>query len=105
MILPVLERGGMAIIDEIDNDLHPHLLPHLIDLFKFEHTNPHQAQLIFSCHTPEVLNILKKHQIYLVQKENQESEAWRLDEVVGVRADDNLYAKYMAGAFDAVPNV
>ena len=105
MILPVLESGGMAIIDEIDNDLHPHLLPHLIDLFKFEHTNPHQAQLIFSCHTPEVLNILKKHQIYLVQKENQESEAWRLDEVVGVRADDNLYAKYMAGAFDAVPNV
>jgi predicted ATPase len=105
MILPVLERGGMAIIDEIDNDLHPHLLPHLIDLFKFEHTNPHQAQLIFSCHTPQVLNILKKHQIYLVQKENQESEAWRLDEVVGVRADDNLYAKYMAGAFDAVPNV
>jgi predicted ATPase len=105
MILPVLERGGMAIIDEIDNDLHPHLLPHLIDLFKFEHTNPHQAQLIFSCHTPEVLNILKKHQIYLVQKESQESEAWRLDEVVGVRADDNLYAKYMAGAFDAVPNV
>jgi predicted ATPase len=95
----------VAIIDEIDNDLHPHLLPHLIDLFKFEHTNPHQAQLIFSCHTPEVLNILKKHQIYLVQKENQESEAWRLDEVVGVRADDNLYAKYMAGAFDAVPNV
>lgn len=105
MILPVLERGGVAIIDEIDNDLHPHLLPHLIDLFKFEHTNPHQAQLIFSCHTPEVLNILKKHQIYLVQKENQESEAWRLDEVAGVRADDNLYAKYMAGAFDAVPNV
>jgi len=95
----------VAIIDEIDNDLHPHLLPHLIDLFKFEHTNPHQAQLIFSCHTPEVLNILKKHQIYLVQKENQESEAWRLDEVVGVRSDDNLYAKYMAGAFDAVPNV
>ncbi len=74
MILPVLERGGMAIIDEIDNDLHPHLLPHLIDLFKFGHTNPHQAQLIFSCHTPEVLNILKKHQIYLVQKDNQESE-------------------------------
>jgi AAA15 family ATPase/GTPase len=36
----------VAIIDEIDNDLHPHLLPHLIDLFKFEHTNPHQAQLI-----------------------------------------------------------
>jgi AAA15 family ATPase/GTPase len=94
----------VAIIDEIDNDLHPHLLPHLIDLFKFEHTNPHQAQLyLVVIHLKS--EYLKKHQIYLVQKENQESEAWRLDEVVGVRADDNLYAKYMAGAFDAVPNV
>jgi predicted ATPase len=63
--------------------LHPHLLPHLIDLFKFEHTNPHQAQLIFSCHTPEVFNILQKHQIYLCRKRIK-SEAWRLDEVVGV---------------------
>lgn len=105
LLLPILHIGGIAIIDEIDNDLHPLLLPLILDLFKFEHTNPHQAQLIFSCHTPEVLNILQKHQVYLVQKQNQESEAWRLDEVVGVRADDNLYAKYMAGAFDAIPNV
>lgn len=104
-ILPVLDRGGIAIIDELDNDLHPHLLPHLMDLFKFERSNPHQAQLIFTCHTPEVLNLLKKHQVYLVQKDQQQSEAWRLDEVAGLRADDNLYAKYMAGALNAVPDL
>ncbi|MGP3427029.1 AAA family ATPase, partial [Escherichia coli] len=68
-------------------------------------TNPHQAQLIFTCHTPEVLNRLQKHQIYLCEKQQQISDAWRLDEVVGVRADDNLYAKYMAGALGAVPEL
>ena len=104
-ILPVLYRGGLAVIDEIDNDLHPHLLPHILDLFKHKHTNPHQAQIIFTCHTPEILNLLMKHQVYLVEKEDQESEAWRLDEVTGLRADDNLYAKYMAGALSAVPNL
>ncbi|WP_250656068.1 AAA family ATPase [Alkalimarinus coralli] len=104
-ILPVLENGGVAIIDEIDNDLHPHMLPHILELFKFEHTNPRQAQIIFTCHTPEVLNLLKKHQAYLVEKIDQQSEAWRLDEVTGLRADDNLYAKYMAGALSAVPNL
>ena len=103
-ILPVLENGGLAIIDEIDNDLHPHMLPHILELFKFEHTNPHQAQIIFTCHTPEVLNLLMKHQVYLVEKEGQESDAWRLDDVVGLRSVDNLYAKYMAGALSAVPN-
>lgn len=104
-ILPVLEDGGIAIIDEIDNDLHPHILPYIVDLFKFQHTNPHNAQLIFTCHTPEILNILNKHQVYLVEKKNQFSESWRLDDIQGLRTDDNLYAKYMAGALSAVPNV
>lgn len=104
-VLPVLELGGVAVIDEIDNDLHPHLLPYIIDLFKFQHTNPLNAQLIFTCHTPEVLNLLNKHQVYLVEKKSQFSESWRLDDVLGLRADDNLYAKYMAGALSAVPNM
>lgn len=104
-LLPVLKHGGIAIFDEIDNDLHPHLLPHILELFKFKETNPYDAQIIFSCHTPEILNLLSKHQIYLVEKINQESECWRLDEVSGLRADDNLYAKYMAGALSAIPNL
>ncbi len=104
-LLTTLELGGMAVIDEIDNDLHPHLMPKILDWFRFEHSNPHQAQLIFTCHTPEVLNRLQKHQVYLCEKHDQCSTAWRLDEVVGLRADDNLYAKYMAGALGAVPDL
>ncbi|MFT4924239.1 MAG: AAA15 family ATPase/GTPase, partial [Phenylobacterium sp.] len=104
-ILPVLETGGVVIWDEMDNDLHLHMLLRLIELFKFEHTNPHHAQLIFTCHTHEVLNAFKKHQHYLVEKNSHYSESWRLDEVVGLRADDNIYAKYQAGALGAVPNM
>lgn len=104
-ILQTLQSGGIAVIDELDNDLHPHLVPLLLEWFEYEHTNPHQAQLIFTCHTPEILNLLQKHQVYLVEKQNQRSEAWRLDEMIGLRADDNLYAKYMAGALGATPEL
>ncbi|GGK02584.1 AAA family ATPase [Pseudomonas matsuisoli] len=104
-LLKALEFGGIAVIDEIDNDLHPHLMPRILDWFRFEHSNPHQAQLIFTCHTPELLNHLQKHQVYLCEKRDQCSEAWRLDEVQGLRADDNLYAKYMAGALGGVPEL
>ena len=104
-ILPVLEYGGVATIDEIDSELHPHMLPRILDLFMFEHTNPHHAQLIFTCHTPEILDLLRKHQIYLTEKVDQKSEAWRLDEIKGLRADDNLRAKYMAGALGGVPDL
>jgi hypothetical protein len=34
-----------------------------------------------------------------------ESSAWRLDSVDGIRNDHNLYAKYMAGAYGAVPEL
>lgn len=101
-VLPALSNGGVVLIDEIDNDLHPHILPYILDWFRFD--NPKHAQIVFTCHTPEILNILMKHQVYLVEKIEQESEAWRLDEVEGLRSDDNLYAKYMAGALSAVPN-
>lgn len=104
-VLGALESGGIAVIDEIDNDLHPHLMPRILDWFRFEHSNPKQAQLIFTCHTPELLNHLQKHQVYLCEKQDQCSEAWRLDEVQGLRADDNLYARYMAGALGAVPDL
>lgn len=104
-ILPVLEHGGLAIIDELDNDLHLHMLLKIIELFKSDHTNPKQAQLVFSSHSHEILNVLRKHQLYLVEKVDLNSEAWRLDKMVGLRADDNLYAKYQAGALGAVPNL
>ena len=56
--------------------------------------------------TMEVLNLLHKSQIMLVEKdENCESSAWRMDDVKGIRNDDNFYAKYMAGAYGAVPQL
>ena len=104
-IIPVLESGGVAVLDEIDSDLHFHMMVKLIELFKHKHTNPHDAQLLFSCHSHEILNLFRKHQIILTEKESLYSDAWRLDEMQGLRADDNLYAKYQAGVLGAVPNL
>lgn len=105
-ILPVLERGGLAVIDELEADLHPHMLNPILDLFFSPKTNPHNAQIIFTCHSVEVLSLLHKSQVILVEKNNEcISDAWRLDSVKGVRADDNLYAKYMAGAYGAIPQI
>lgn len=105
-ILPILEKGGLAIIDELESDLHPHMLSKVLDLFILPETNPHNAQLIFSTHSHELLNILLKEQIILVEKDsNLNTDAYRLDDVEGVRSDDNIYAKYMAGAYGAVPEI
>ncbi len=105
-LLPVLQAGGLAVIDEFENDLHPHMLEPILDLFANPATNPHGGQLLFTCHAMEVLNIVHKAQVMLVEKDaNNESSAWRLDSVEGIRSDDNFYAKYMAGAYGAVPQL
>jgi uncharacterized protein len=105
-LLPVLANGGIAVIDEFENDLHPFMLEPILDLFASEHTNPKKAQLLFTCHAMEVLNLLHKSQVMLVEKKaNCESNGWRMDTVRGIRSDDNFYAKYMAGAYGAVPQL
>ncbi len=105
-LLYTLETGGLAIIDEFENDLHPHMLEPILGLFSNPATNPRQAQLLFTCHAIEVLNLVGKSQVMLVEKDqNCESTACRMDAVQGIRSDDNFYAKYMAGAYGAVPNL
>jgi len=105
-LLPVLKSGGIAVIDELEADLHPHMLVPILDLFFDPENNPHHAQIIFTCHSLEVLNLLHKAQVVLVEKdENCTSSAWRLDDVKGIRSDDNLYAKYMGGSYGAIPQL
>lgn len=104
-LLEVLEQGGLALIDELDSDLHPHMLEPILDLFANPATNQHNAQLIFTCHTPEILDLLQKSQIVFVEKNQCDSTAYRGDEIRGLRSDDNLRAKYMAGALGAVPQL
>lgn len=105
-ILLVLANGGVAALDEFDVNLHPEIVLSLYELFIHPETNPNNAQLIFSSHSHLVLNKLDKYQIILTEKNNKgESESWRLDDVSGVRADDNYYAKYIAGAYGAVPKL
>lgn len=105
-LLPAIEQGGVAVIDELEIDLHPHAIPPLIELFANPATNPKNSQLLFTSHSLEILNHLEKEQITLVEKKRGcKSEMYRLDDVKGVRRDDNIYAKYMAGAYGAVPNI
>ncbi|MCX5511241.1 AAA family ATPase [Pseudomonas sp. BJa3] len=104
-LLPVLMEGGVVIYDELESDLHPHMLDSILDLFFNPKTNPHNAQIIFTTHSVEILNDLQKCQILLVEKIDGISEAWRLCDMSGVRSDDNFYAKYMSGTYGAVPNI
>lgn len=105
-ILQVLATGGVAILDEFDVNLHPEMVLSLFDLFIQPETNPLNAQILFSTHSHLILSKLDKYQIVFTEKNKiGVSEAWRMDEMSGIRSDDNYYSKYLAGAYGAVPKI
>jgi len=107
MINLILKSGGVVILDEFESGLHPYFAKKLIYLFENKETNPHQAQLLFSTHQHLLLNDRTKTQIFIAEKDNKnfETEIFRLDDVEGVRNDDNFFNKYLAGTYGGVPNI
>lgn len=105
-ILVGLQKGGLVVIDEIDLHLHPDIQTELMDMFADPILNPKNAQLLFTTQSPNILNKLDKYQIILCEKtKTGYSEAWRLDKVGGVRADESYGTKYLSGAYGATPRL
>ena len=101
-----LETGGLLVLDEIDNDIHPALMPEIIGWFHDERTNPHNAQLFMACHNASILEYLEKEEIYFTEKTpDGRTEIYGLKDIAGVRRVDNYYKKYLGGVFGAVPNI
>ena len=102
----VLESGGLLVLDEIDNDVHPALMPEIIGWFHDERTNPHNAQLFMACHNATLLEHLEKEEIYFTEKSpDGRTQIFGLKDITGVRRVDNYYKKYLGGVFGAVPNI
>lgn len=106
LISTVLETGGIAIVDELDAAIHSMLLPEIIGWFHDPVRNPYNAQLWTSCHNVSLLEELTKEEIVFCEKDWQgRTEIYALNDVKGVRRDENFYRKYLGGAFGAVPRI
>lgn len=101
-----LEGGGVVMIDEIDSDLHPLLLPELFRWFGDAKKNPQKAQLFFTAHNPALLDDLEKEQIFFTEKPSgQSTQVYCARDIKGLRREPSLMKKYLAGVLGAVPHI
>lgn len=101
-----LENGGLLILDELDINLHPDLLEAILELFEDPEINKHNAQLIFTTHNEKVIDQLKKYRMVFVNKDNNESYLYRLDETGEfIRNDRSLMPFYNARTLGGRPNL
>ena len=106
MIADALDTGGIAVIDELDAAIHPMLLPEIVGWFHDPSRNPNNAQLWMSCNNASLLEDLSKDEIVFCEKcARGRTEMYCLNDVKGVRRNDNYYRKYLGGVFGAVPRV
>ncbi len=106
MLTLALAQGGVCLIDEFDASIHPLVLPELIGWFyDREDRNQYDAQLWFTCHSVSLLNDLSKEEVIIAEKDRKgRTHAHSLMDVK-VRRDENLYRKYLSGAYGGVPQI
>jgi AAA15 family ATPase/GTPase len=109
-IFPMIERAltnaGIAIIDELDQAIHPLVLPEVIRWFHDPERNPNNAQLWMTCQNASLLEELTKEEILFCSKNARGvTSIYSLADVQAVRRDDNYYRKYLGGVYGAVPRI
>lgn len=102
---PIMEGGGIAVVDEPDHAVHPLVLMDMLDWYRVpDGDSKGRMQLWMSCQTPALLDDLAKEEIVLCEKGlDGSAEVFSLADIKGVRRDDNYRKKYLSGIYGAVP--
>lgn len=104
--IDALTNGNTIIIDELDTKLHHLLNVFLIKLFHDPTQNKNNAQLIFTTHNTNLLNLdfFRRDQIWFTEKNPNtgSTDLYSLLEF-GPRKDRNIQKGYLAGRYGAIP--
>ncbi|EJE8517248.1 AAA family ATPase [Vibrio parahaemolyticus] len=103
--LDALKSGKTLFVDELNSNLHPLLVKHMVQLFHCKKSNPNNAQLIFTTHETSILNqsVFRRDQVWFMQKNGNKSELYSLSEFKVRKDSENLEERYLTGAYGALP--
>ena len=84
------------------------MLTTLLQSFKVKKSNPNSAQIIFTTHNTELMNleIMRKDQIYFADKSRTDgsSELYSVTDF-STKTADNIRKGYLVGKYGATPNL
>lgn len=101
-----LARGGICLIDDLDTAIHASILPYLVGWFHdAKDGNALNAQLWFTCHAASLLDNLTKEEVVICEKDQGGRTTAHSLMDIKVRRDENLYRKYLSGAYGGVPQL
>jgi AAA15 family ATPase/GTPase len=104
-LFDILEQGGVMVLDEIENGLHPSLVKDMIKLFTDSVSNPNNSQLICTTHQPLLVEgNTRRDQVWVISKDEfGKSNIYRLSDMRTSRAKVNLANRLLENAFGCNP--
>ncbi len=109
LIIDALDTGGVLIVDELDNSMHPFMAELIIRLFNDPEVNQGNAQLIFSTHNISLMAParFRRDQIWLTEKTNGTTKLYSLEDFdkKKVKPQSPFNRWYAEGRFGAVPKI
>ena len=104
--LKALKEGEVIFFDEIEKSLHPLLVKSLIKMFKTTQYNSQKSQLFFTTHCIEIMNELRKTEIYIFNNTTKNGTTiQRLNKIEGVRNITDFSRQYMNGEYGGIPYI
>lgn len=107
-LLPVLAKGGVFVVDELENNLHTLLTRFIIEIFHNKEINSKGAQLLLTTHDASLLssNLFRLDQLWVVSKDKYGvSDLYSLsdfDDVDKIKMNE-LSNYYLNGKFGGIP--
>jgi len=109
IFIEVLSNGGVLIMDELDNSMHPFMAELIIKLFNDPKVNKGNAQLIFSTHNINLMSpeLLRRDQIWLTEKNEGVTRFFSLDDFdkKKVKPQSPFNQWYAEGRFGGIPAI
>ena len=108
LIFSTLERGELLVIDELDAKLHPLLTRSIIQLFTNPKINKQGAQLVFTTHDTNQLNLdyVRRDEIWFTEKnQREETQLYAHIEFEDFEEADLIADEYVRGRYGAIPRI
>lgn len=100
---PVAQASGILILDEIEEGIHPHLLPKLVETLV---ATGAASQTILATHSDYLLRHIEHDQAYITEKNDKgATDVYRASDVEEFKADRNLQNWYHAGKLGGIPRL
>ena len=104
-VFGTINSGGTLCVDELDASMHPLLALEVVRLFNDPKLNPRGAQIIFTTHDTNILDMasLRRDQIWFTEKDAEGGTHLYPLTDFKPRKNENLARGYLQGRYGAVP--